>query len=302
MKLYPLLLILPFTFFAKTLTPNEVYSQAMLLKTDVHYILNSYDVKHDDDIIEKRVYINAKLKPRNVYQKTYEIMIKANILRQSHGFASIQPVNIVPTLHLNPDLVYEQIQRILTEFKIFEIRSDIKQKTFKARVFKNKTPMDVYNVLSAISVALDELNGNKFTPSYVFAENMRVFNDLTVILNRLNIKDETIPSKINKNATPNDTFATGMKTLEKIKQLQILSGIDFVDFSAFQREESTPSEVFTVTQMILAELQTLKAYLDIDEATTPAYKYEKVTPVEVDQLMNWNMRKLNLISNIVRGR
>lgn len=302
MKKILLIVLVSLSLYAKNITPSDVYTQAILLQAEVHYILENYGVKHNDELIAKRVFINANLKPRNVYQKTYEIMIKVNILRETHNFVAIEPVNIAPTLYLNPDLVYEQVRRLLTELSIFEIRSGIKQKIFKPQIFKGKTPLDVFNTLSAISSALDELIKNRFTPSHVYAENMRVQDDLTNILNRLHIKDDTIPSKINQNATPNDTFSTGMKTLEKIKQLQILSGIEFVDFSAFKRETSTPSEVFTITQMIIAELQTLKAYLGIEDATVPAYKYENVTPVEVNQLMNWNFRKLNLIRNIVRGK
>jgi len=301
MKRILLLVSIAFSLFAREITTNEVYSQALLLRTDVNYILDSYGVKHNDKLIDKQVYVHANLKPRNSYQKTYEIMIKANILRQAHGMVAIQPVNVAPILHLNPGLVYGQVRRLLTEFRLFEIRSNIKQKIFKAKKFHGKSPIDVFNLLSAISATLDLLNGKQFTPSYVFAQNIRVYSDLTLILNKLDIEDDTIPSEIDTKATPNDTFLVGMKMLEKIKQLQILSGINFVDFTPFERKKATPSDVFMITEMIIAELQTIKAYLGIEDVTVPAYKYSDITPVEVDQLMNWNLRKLRLINNITKG-
>lgn len=302
MKKTILALFLTVSLGARVITTDEVYSQAKLLQADVHYILDYYGIKYNSKNINNASYIDAKLKPRNVYQKTYELMIKANILRIEYGFVAIEPVNIAPQQHLDPNLVYEQIRRLLTEFRLFEIRSDMTQKLYKAHIYKGKKPIDVFNVLSAISVALDALNGSGFNPSYVFGENMRIYNDINLILNKLNIKDNTIPNKLNKKATPQDTFSTAMKTLDKIKQLQILSGIDIVDFTPFDKGVATPSEVFTMSQMILAELQTLKAYLGIKDATIPAYVYGIKTPTEVDQLMSWNLRKLNLIYNLRRGK
>jgi hypothetical protein len=89
-----------------------------------------------------------------------------------------------------------------------------------------------------------------------------------------------------------------MQTLQKIKQLQIVSGIDFVDFSEFKKNEATPSEVFSLTQMIIAEIQTIKAYLGIKTITPGAEKYQEKTPIEVNQLMSWSLRKLNLINSL----
>jgi len=301
-KFFIVVVLLSNVVFAKQITPSEVYGQVMLISKEIHQLLNHFEVDHDHDGILNRVKINTKLKPRNVWQKTYEIMVKINILRSEHNLPTIEPVNMTPVLNLNPDLVYEQTQRILTEFNIFQHRLGIKQNTFEAKVFKGKTPLDVYIGLSRISASIDELNKGGVTPSFVFGENIRVYDDIGLILQYLNIADKTIPAKKNIKATPNDTFNTGMKILEKIKQLQIIAGIDFVDFSGFRKENQTPSEVFSLTQMIIAELQTIKAYLGIDTITSAATQYKTKTPVEVDQLMSWNLRKLELINSLGNRR
>ena len=288
---------------SKNITPSEVYSQVMLISDELHHILKYYDVDHDHEGIINRVEIDAKLKPRNVWQKSYEIMVKINILREGNGFPIIRPVNMTPVLNLNPDLVYGQTQRILTELKIFKLRVGIPEKAFIEKSFKGKTPLDVYNGLSHISASLDELNKGGFTPSYVFGENMRIYDDLTIILQHLNIEDKTIPAKKDIYATPKDTFNTGIKILTKIKQLQIKSGIDFVDFSGFKKDVVTPSEVFTITQLIISELQNIKAYIGLNNYITPAAsKYHSKTPVDVDQIMHWNLRKLLLIDSLEKGR
>jgi len=285
---------------AKELTPSDVYSQVMLIKDNIHSLLKYYDIKHEHKAIQNRVMVKIPLKPRNVWQKTYEIMIKINILRDEHNLPIIEPINMPPVANLNPDLVYEQTQRIITELKIFETRLSIPISKENLQKVKGKTPLDVFNALNGISLTIDELNKNKVTPSYVFGENMRVYDDISLILDTLNIEDNTIPAKKNIKSTPNDTARTGLKILEKIKQLQVLSGISFVDFRDFKKAKQTPSDVFSLTQMIIAELQTIKAYLNIPNITPSAAQYHEKTPAEVDQLMSWNLRKLELINSLIR--
>jgi len=299
MRKIVLLLLLTVSLFAKNITPNEVYSQVMIITDEVHFLLNYYDIKHDNDNIDKRSKLSVKLKPRNTWQITYEIMVKINILREEYGLPIIEPVNMSPVLHLNPDLVYEQTQRILTELKIFEIRVGAKAPKFKEKKYKGKTSVDVYNAFTDISRSFDELNKGVFTPSYVYGEQMRVFDDITLILQTLHITDKTIPKKKIIGAAPVDVFNECMNVLEKIKHLQISAGIDFSDF---KKGHETASEVYTLTQMIIAELQTIKAYLGIERITPAATKYHNKTPSEVAQLVSWNLRKLNLIDSLNKGQ
>ena len=286
------------TIMAKDISPSEVYTQAILIQDEIHYLLKHYNIKHNHQSILARSIVQVSVEPRNVWQKTYEIMIKLNILRGAYSLPIVAPVNIPPVTQLNPNLVYEQTQRILTELRIFETRMDIKHLKHKPKIFKNKTPLDVFNILGGISLAIDALNKNKVTPSYVFGENMRVYDDITLILSRLNISDKTIPAKKNSNSTPNDTANTAIKILNKIKQLQLLSGIKFVDFSNLKRKIQTHSDVLSLIQMIISELQTIKVHLHIQNITPSAAQYALKTPAEVDQLMSWNLRKISLIRNL----
>jgi len=302
MKKIILLLLLTLSLSAKSITTNEVYSQVMLITDEVHFLLKHYGVEHDHDGIIKRTRVSTKLKPRNTWQITYEIMVKINILREDKNLPEIEPINMSPILNLNPDLVYEQTQRILAELEIFMKRQEIPHPKYDEQVYKGKTAIDVYNSLTHISKSFDELNKGIVTPSFVFGEQMRLYDDISEILQQLQISDKTIPKKKQIGAVPADVFDECMKVLEKIKQLQIGAGIDFVDFSEFKKGDESASEVYTITQMIIAELQTLKAYLKIDSITNAATKYNTKTPSEVGQLVSWNLRKLNLIHSLNKGR
>jgi len=301
MKKIIFLVLLSISLSARTITPTDVYSQVMKIDNEMVSLLNYYGILHNEKEIIKKTTIKTPLKPRNVWQLTYEIAIKINMLRIAHKLPTIEPINMEPVLNLNPDLVYEQTQRILTEIKIYKFRLDIKTPPYKTKKYKNKTPLDVFNALSRISAMFDELNQAGFTPSYVFGESMRVYDDLTTILNHLGIEDNTVPTARNDKATPVNTFEVSMKILEKIKQIQFSVGIATVDFSAFRNTKITPSTVFTMNQMILAELQTIKAYVGLNNYITPAATiYVNKTPADVDQLMNWNLRKVILLNIGIR--
>ena len=303
MRQFIIMLIVSLSLYANNITSNQVYTQTMRIADEIHFLLKSYGIKHDHNKAIKDLKSGTTLKPRNVWQKTYEIMIKINILRVSYGLPMIEPVNIAPSLSMNHDLVYEQVQRILTEIEIFKFRVGIKSKEFKIKKYTNKTISDVYYLLNNISIALDELNKTEFTPSYVFGESIRVYDDLSMILQHLNIKDNTIPSIRNDQATPSDTFTVAMIILNKISIIQSSVGISSVDFSFFRKANPNPSDVFTMVQMIISELQTIKSFIGLDTQITPAAtQYLNKTPSDVDQLINWNLRKLELIDALsIRG-
>jgi len=298
MKRIVLLFLLTFSLSAKNITVNDVYAKVMLISDEVHFLLKYKGIEYNHNEIIQRTHISTKLKPRNTWQMTYEIMVKINMLRDKYNLPIIEPVNMAPVLNLNPDLVYEQTLRILTELKIFKIREGIKSPVFKEQKYTDKTPIDVYNSLTHISKIIDKLNDGGVTTSYVFGEQMRLYDDLTLILQHFHIKDKTIPKKKNLMATSEDVFNLCMNILDKIRELQIGVGIDFVDFSEFKKGKKTSVEVYTITQMIIAEIQTIKAYIGIDLITPVAVKYNKKTSIEVEQLVSWNLRKLNLIHSL----
>ena len=286
---------------AKVITPNDVYAQSILIQEHVHFLLKHYAIEHDHDGIHKRTSISTRLKPRNAWQKSYEILVKINMLRDNYNLSRIEPVGMEPVEKLDPEMVYGQTQRILAELRIFEVRKNIKIPTFTLRTYKNKTPLDVYNAFSHISASFDELNRSELSPSYVFAETMRIYDDLSIILKHINVKDNTIPNKRLVSATPADSLAVSMMVLEKIKKLQRSVGIRTVDFSVFNKKNPLPSDVYSITGMIIAELQPIKAYIGLThDVTPPGRLYMKKVPADIEQLMGWNLRKINLITTLDR--
>ncbi|MDF1874888.1 hypothetical protein JHD48_03990 [Sulfurimonas sp. SAG-AH-194-I05] len=299
-----LIFLLTSALNAKVITPNDVYTLSVLIKEHVEFLLKHYAVKHHHDaIIEKGKIFSTKLKPRNTWQKTYEILVKINMLRNVHSLPRIEPVGIEATLELNPDMVYEMNQRILTELRIFEIRNNIKMPEFTLKKYDNKIPLDNYNMFINISSALDELNKRPLTPNYVYSEVMRIYDDLSIILTTLKIQDNSIPPQRNDAAQPKDVLQIAMKFLEKIAYLQNAVGIESVDFSEFNKKNATPGDAYTVTGLIISEMQTLKAYIGLTQSITPpATTFTNKKPAHVAQLMQWNLQRLYSINKLKRGR
>ncbi|MCX6051455.1 MAG: hypothetical protein NTZ60_02985 [Campylobacterales bacterium] len=303
MKIFFSILLVSFTLYANEISSSDVFSEVMLVENKVEFLLDYYKIEHQNKSEDEKVtYKTTQLKPRNVWQKTYEILVKINVLREKFGFPIIEPIGMTPVENVNPNLVYEQTQRILTELDIFMVQNAIKQPVLKKQVFKDKVPLDVFNRLCKISFMLDQVTQSKTMPSFSFGETMRIYDDITLILNNLGIEDKTIPQKKNENDTPLESLSSGLKILEKIQQLKILSGMNSVDFSEFKKNEASPSDVFEVTQMILAELQGIKARLGINAVTPAALHYKDKTPAETNQLMSWNLRKINLIQSLSKGK
>ncbi len=298
-KIILFVFILTISINAKKITPNEVYGQVRLITDEIHFLLKHYDIAHDHDGIVKKVKKSTEVEPRNVWQKSYEIMIKINMFRILNGLSIIEPVNLEPILSMNPALVYEQTQRILTEIRVLKYRIGLTNEPYKLKTYKNKTALDVFNAFSHISLSFDELNQSEIKTSYVFGETLRIYDDLSTILEHLKLTDKTMPTKKDEKINMKDILNINIKILDKIKQVQIGMGIKTVDFTEFKMDNPTKSNIFELIQMTIAELQTIKAYIGLLHYVTPASTiYEGKTLAEVYQLMNWNLRKISLIEEI----
>mgnify|MGYP005634786833 CR=1 FL=1 len=279
-------------------TASDVYAKVMQIDKEVNLIKVHFGLSKEAD----SKLLNINFEPRHTWQQTYEIFVKINIFRRAHNLATIEPVNLEPLLNVAPTLTYEQTLRLLEEFRILKYRLGITTKVSKIREYHGKKPKDVYALLEKISQEIDILNGSGFTPSYVFAQTMRVYDDVNIILAHLNIKDETIPASKKIGAKPIDTFNTAMLLLKSIRQIKGFVGISSIDFNALHKESITPSDVFAITVMIIGELQIIKSYIGVKEITPSARHYFDKSPADVDQLMSWNLRKLKLITTLSRAQ
>ena len=276
-------------------TPSDVYTEALKIKQEIEIIRKHFKVPETKDPEQ----INIQLKPRNVWQKTYEIFVKINILRENYQLPRITESGLEAVKDVDPGLVYEQVKRISAELNIFKTRVGINQQTRPVLQQKEKTPSDVYHLLNSISTQMDSINGKGFTPSFVFAQSMRILEDLNIILAKLNIHERTTPPDRINNSTPSDVFDLTLEIIIEIQRLQAMAGVESIEISSVEKKKITSSDVFNMTGMIISDIQPIKAYLKLSQQVTPpANIYNDKQPADVLQVLGWVLLKIKKIKSL----
>ncbi|ABK44612.1 hypothetical protein Mmc1_2111 [Magnetococcus marinus MC-1] len=279
------------------ISPSEVYTQAVQIEKELAILSKYFIIPGKPELFEPFI---ANLQPRHVWQKSYFILVKLNLLRSKHGLPTIPPSAIQPVQQLDPVLVYEQTQRILTEIAIIKKRLGVDEKVSPAKAEVGKQPTDVFNKLHQISLAIDKLNHAPISPSSVFAEAMRVYEDVNTLISHLQLDNTTFPPAKLENITPMDSMDATFGLIKEIQRLQRDMVIPRTDFTSFKNQRTIePADVFNMVGMCLAELQTIKAALDLSTEVTPQAKfYTNKKPADVHQLIRWITRKLQQIQTV----
>ncbi|MEK7991365.1 MAG: hypothetical protein VSS52_010190 [Thiotrichaceae bacterium] len=278
-------------------TPNEVYAQLYIINEEIKILKQFFQITTQI----KPSKVSMELYPRHMWHKTYEVLMKINLLREKNGLPYIAVSSREPRKNPPPIIVYEQILRILTELKIMKYALDIPSIEITEKKFINIKVVDSFNFISNISAELDLLLGKAITPSFVFAQTMRISEDIHTILDALDITNTTIPPPKNKKATSTESYNTAEHLMTEILRIQRVTGVESINFALLRPENKKikPSNVFAMTGVILAELQTIKAHLGLKYALTPvAERYTDMQPPHVEQVLGWCVRKIQLIDSI----
>jgi hypothetical protein len=278
------------------ITPSEVYSQALLIEQETELVKRHFHISESAIPVKAVV---TDLKPRHVWQKFYMLQMKIVAFRRTHNMDSLTPVVIEPSKRVDPRYTWAQTQRTLSEIRIVKKLLGINSVVGAAPQVENKTPLDVYNKLNQIETEWDLLAGVTTDPSMGFAQIMRLNEDVSAILRKLNVFDTAVPpAKIPESTTVN-TLAGTFLVLEQIQRLQKLARIDTVDLSDFKNTENVkPAEIFNMVCFLIAEMQLIKAELGITSFTPAAAEYKNKRPADNRQLLGYVEAKLALIQHL----
>ncbi|MBT3203018.1 MAG: hypothetical protein HOM14_01590 [Gammaproteobacteria bacterium] len=301
LKISSLTLLLCFSVGVRaevTISPSDVFSQVVQVDKEVELIMNAQGVQGNH--LEK--HYPVKLLPRHVWQKSYFIFVKINSFRRKKGLPVNNINSMEPVLEMDPNAPYEQTQRLLTELNIIKKRLGIEAEVTKLEKFVGKKPVDVFNRFQKISLNLDILNREDINPALVFAEVIRIYEDINTILRLRKLQDTTFPPEKLADVTPGDSLKAAFELMQEVQKLQVNIGLSTTDFSPFLNkgdEAALPADVFNMVGMVLAELQPVKARMNLKYSITPAAKfYTEKSPADVHQLLRWLKRKINLIHRL----
>jgi len=275
------------------INPSETYANAVLIEKEVKLLKRYYHFTANAHVAP----IEAELKPRHVWEKSNLIMVKFNIFRNQHGLAYVAPASLQPQLRITTNQTWANTQRVLTEIRIIRRLLGIPGNSGKMVIVPGKRPIDVFNKLNQISHEMDIVNSHTTTPTFVYAEAMRLNEDINAILSKTNTIDTATPPAKNRNAVPKDSLATAFVLMEIIQQMEQKLGLETTDFSVFRKRENiTPDDILNIVGMCLAEVQTIKAKIGLVNTITPSAEiHEAKTPAEVNQLLGYMINKLRLV-------
>lgn len=282
--------------YAADITPSDVYAQALLIEQETLQLQRQLGIT---DAAEIPKPIKTDLLPRHVWAKTYMLLTKLTLFREQKKLPAVRPVAIEPTVNLTPFYNWGECRRILTEMKIIEQSLGITIATPPTPVVTGKQPIDVFNKLNQISALWSVLIGGQITPPYVYAEAMRLNDDVAMLLQMQGVMDTALPPAKLANALPADSLDAGFTLLHEIQRLQLQTGLDPVNLDEFYlaRQDAKPQDVFNLITLLLAELQTVKAKLGLKHAITPlAQYYEGKKPADVTQVLGYIANKLHLLN------
>jgi len=269
------------------ITPSQVYAEVERIEADLLAIMRYRQVS---PVVYHRT-LAVELQSRHVWQMTYEVMVKINILRRQENYPTIAVGTLNPTENLHPKMVFDQTQRILTELNLIKVRLNLVtvSPTPPAKHYTGKRANDVYLLLNKVSTNLDALIGYGFTPSDVFAQVMRVNGDIDAILHALNIYDDAFPPAKKHNSQPIDAMHAAVRLLHTINQLQRKLSLPVSDVSTLMdMSHIQPADVFEMMGLITSELQPIKYALSLYHVRTPFSRYyQGKTPSDVEQLIGW---------------
>ncbi len=277
---------------AVDITPSSVYAQAVQVEKEIELLRRHFKSAAQPPVAP----LVAEIQPRHVWQMSYMLQIRLNILRRKHGLSGFAPVVIEPDLKNNPR-TWGQMQRLLTEIRIIKTYLGVTDEISPATPVTGKRMLDVFNKLNQIAIEMDALNGEAISPSAVYAEALRLNADVNALMHRTGTVDTAVPPARQPDVTPKDSLRAAFGLMEEIQRLQRQLGVDSTDFSAFDKQERiAPADVFNLIGLCLAEIQLVKTQLGMKHSLTPPAEFKQgKIPADVVQLLGYVTHKLQLV-------
>ncbi|EIJ42239.1 hypothetical protein BegalDRAFT_1344 [Beggiatoa alba B18LD] len=296
--LYLCLLLLTLPVSAVEITSNDVYGEIYKISQDIQLLKSHFNITQTTKMPD----VQVSLSPRHVWQKTYQIMVKIDTLREINGLPPLNVASREPEENTSPLVVYAQTKRLATEIDLLKRYFGVKGVSPLPPSFANKTTTDNYKFLNQLSYEMDLITGTSFNTQQVFAEAMRIHDDISFILEKFELQDKTMPPLLNSDASILQTFRAIQTLLKEIQRIQTRLGLDKIQnsdyiYDAKSASHITETELFGSLGIILAELQPIKARLGLTHLVTPvAKRYKDKNTADILKIVQWNINRLKSVA------
>ena len=275
-------ILLCFTaLLASVKTPSDVYSESLVLKKMLVALRLENGLKEP----LKKIEVQKNKLPRHVLQKSIEVLRKVNKYRELHNMGAIS-VPPVPSRDITPEDVYKNVERLKEEVALLLVHT-AKSKNFRYKQFYNKTPSDVYRELWIISLGFDELLGQGFTPTDVYAQTEQIVEILQFLRQSQREKKRVALPALKENQHPNHALYKSVELIEKISKVEKKLWMSPVPIPAVEQKVISPTEVYDSLQTVIAELNRISRRLGLERNFAVKVPKGKKTPADVVQNLEY---------------
>ena len=260
---------------------NDVYAISQTLKNKLIHLAGEKKI----DARYMKLESQTNKSPRHVLQKTLEVLQKINKYRDNNHLGPVN-VPIYTSKNITYNDVYEAVKRLNDEVDLLLKNVGCKhiKKLSKIRKYKNKTSNDNYHEIWMASLAMDELLGRGYSPTYNYMESVLILDTINFLRNSQGIYDEIpLPPK-KPRQHPNHVLYATNKLLQKISNAERRLWIEPVEVPKNPQRIITPTEVHDSMQTILTELMRIRRRLGIERFYQ--YKEPKDLKTPSDVLQN----------------
>ena len=137
------------------LTPTDVFYEAKNIESEINLIANKLKKSFPKNItkLPKR---NPKIKPKDVLKKVQDISNIISLIKKRSGIFGLRNITIPIESVVKPSDVFNQTRLIKTELMELKVFLNITENShFKKNQKKEKSPPDVFQILSVIEKSLN---------------------------------------------------------------------------------------------------------------------------------------------------
>jgi len=224
-----ILLILLFAIIAadlqaKSRDANDVYAAAESLKNKIIHMAGEKKI----DARYMKIEQQRGKSPRHVLQKTLEVLQKINKYRQNNKLGVVN-IPIFPSKKISNEDVYEAVKRLNNEVDLLLKKINCKhiKELNLLKHYTKKTSNDNYSEVWLASLAIDELLGRGYSPTYNYMESVLIIDTIKFLRNSQGIYDDLKKPQLKSRKHPNHVLYATNKLLYKISKTEKKSSKDY---------------------------------------------------------------------------
>ncbi len=262
-------------------SPNEIVQVADMLVEEIKLVLSADGIAFELPSADKTL---TERQPRHVLQKSREVHLKIQQLRQINGLEQ-QMLAPFPVRAVTSGDVLEIVKSNLTSFQALKEKYHVKGMPEEVSLPGGMTSTDAYKALDVASKLLDSTDILAVAPNDSFQVALTLNSDLEILAAGLGKKGTVNVQKKMKGKKSADAYSFAFRFHERIKELsetnerlKIPGGIVLLEKA---KGKISPSQVMDLLNNILGDIGAMKLALAAKDPTVLAAAQSGKTPSNV---------------------